>query len=899
MTFLSNIVFLDPWILSGLAGLPLLWWLLRVTPPAPRRMLLPTTSFLAGLIPDNHTTTHTPWWILLLRMLIIALTLLAFSHPVYKPAEALSGSSTLRLVIDNGWAAAQTWDMQKQAALDLLKEASRKNKNVILLPLAAPAGEIKTALQGPMSADQAESIIKGLEPLPWKADYTKAIDLIEKTKTSTETFWLSHGIDDGGFDMLAQKLSDQGSLTIFQPPPEKMPLLLSLSEDAKDNAFMMNIFSPASAMTGRPTSVQALDKNGQIVDQEQTSLKPGTFTALTFDTPESLRGSINHFKISGLQSAGSTYLIDNRYNKKSVGLIGPAGNVKPKPFVEARYYIRRAVEPFASIHEGNAEDILKQSPSVIFLPDIGSLSPETLGKIEQWVKEGGTLVRFAGPNMALDKNEQFLTPVTLLTGGERSLDGTLSWDTPKKLSPADDKSPLYAVTVGKNIVIKRQILAEPSETLESATWLKLDDGTPLITGAPLNRGLLVLIHTGIDLNWSDFHLSGTFVEILKRIVDISGHSKNISAYSQSLMEPVQVMNAFGTLKQPDSTVQTIAAKEFAEQQIDSHHPPGLYGQPGLETALNIGDRQRTLDSLPAALNKTMQATYGKSSEWALMPYLLFLALIMLLADWALMLLLRHGMKTFFRLATFGTLIICVLPHIALAADQDLTYADGLYLAYIRTGNSSLDTLTEKGLNNLAHVLQNRTSVEPDGVIGLDPEKDTLIFFPFIYWSVGASQKMPSEAAFINIQNYLDHGGTILFDTRDGSNEADTAASATENIKALTSRLSIPALRPISQDHVLLRAFYLLQNYPGRLTTGTLWAESQSVSGRDNVSSVLIGSNDWAGAWAEGLDENTFVGSTRQQETALRFGVNVMMYALTGNYKADQIHVKSILERLGE
>ena len=36
----------------------------------------------------------------------------------------------------------------------------------------------------------------------------------------------------------------------------------------------------------------------------------------------------------------------------------------------------------------------------------------------------------------------------------------------------------------------------------------------------------------------------------------------------------------------------------------------------------------------------------------------------------------------------------------------------------------------------------------------------------------------------------------------------------------------------------------------------------------------------------------------QREMACRFGVNLVMYALTGNYKADQVHVPAILERLG-
>ncbi|MBU0860066.1 MAG: DUF4159 domain-containing protein, partial [Alphaproteobacteria bacterium] len=77
-------------------------------------------------------------------------------------------------------------------------------------------------------------------------------------------------------------------------------------------------------------------------------------------------------------------------------------------------------------------------------------------------------------------------------------------------------------------------------------------------------------------------------------------------------------------------------------------------------------------------------------------------------------------------------------------------------------------------------------------------------------------------------------------------------------------------------------------------------EEQSANGRDNVSSLIIGSHDWAAAWASAGGSGTRLsGGARQQEIALRFGVNAVMYALTGNYKADQVHLPHILERLGQ
>ena len=183
---------------------------------------------------------------------------------------------------------------------------------------------------------------------------------------------------------------------------------------------------------------------------------------------------------------------------------------------------------------------------------------------------------------------------------------------------------------------------------------------------------------------------------------------------------------------------------------------------------------------------------------------------------------------------------------------------------------------------------------------LDPEYDQLVFFPLIYWPISTMQAPLSDEGIKNVQNYLDHGGTILFDTRDksyGSGAFSGSNSATA-LRAVTASLNIPALEPMPDDHVLNRSFYLLN--PERSTgydPGTIWAEPR-VSGRDGVSPVLIGSHDWASYWAAG-EQPGFGAAARVQDMEYRFGVNLVMYALTGNYKADQVHIPHILQRLGQ
>ena len=224
------------------------------------------------------------------------------------------------------------------------------------------------------------------------------------------------------------------------------------------------------------------------------------------------------------------------------------------------------------------------------------------------------------------------------------------------------------------------------------------------------------------------------------------------------------------------------------------------------------------------------------------------------------------------------------------------------LAYIITGDAKLDETSRAGMVGLGLVLKTRTSVVPGDPVGLDIERDELAFFPLLYWPITSTQQPLSDQAKVRINGYMRNGGTILFDTRD-QQFATGVGEGAQKLRALVDGLDIPALIPVPDSHVLTKAFYLLQDFPGRWDGGTLWVEQPDERVNDGVSSVIVGSNDYAAAWAvDGRGRPLFPmipGGNRQREMAFRFGVNLVMYALTGNYKADQVHVDAILERLGQ
>ncbi|HRC26091.1 MAG TPA: DUF4159 domain-containing protein [Alphaproteobacteria bacterium] len=929
---MSGLVFLHPWILAGLAALPLLYFLLRVTPPAPRRIVLPSARFLDGLVPDHPFPSRTPWWILLLRMAVLALILTALAGPVLHPADALPGKGTLRLLIDNGWESAQTWSLQMAAAQDLLARAERENRPAILLPTARPSAGTPLDQSPALEAGAARARLSGLRPLPWPSDWAgveRTLQDAPRTTDAIETVFLSAGLGAPRQTDVFARLQTQGSLSVFLPAPESLPVLLapapksaspqSARKGTQDAGPSVRLIAPQDLPSGLSLSVQALDARARVLDH-QTIVHQNTDPApfVSFDVPDSARNAISRFQIAGRSGPGAVLLADERLRRRVVGILTPAEQSDSAPLVGETYYLKRALEPYVALTLGPVETLMKADPSLILVPDMASMPPGGLERLDGWVRAGGTLMRFAGPKMAAT-NGGFLLPVAL-RGAGRSLGGRMSWTTPLSLGAFPADSPLADLAIPEDVKVRRQVLSQDSEDPSVEIWMRLSDGTPLLTAQARDRGRVVLLHTTAGPEWSDLALSGLYVDLLRRMASLSAApagAPSQDADGARVLQPLEVLDGAGVAVKPGPEVKPIAASAFETIIPAPEHPPGLYGAAGTARALNLGERLKSLPPLePFAAGVETRPYAAQRRETTLAPLLLAMALGLFLMDWALALALSGALARLSALRDSRrwrqaallvmTLMAGTLPLPARAqvqtdapapvSSQSVRYASALHLAFVRSGDPAVDAVARDGLKALAETLRLRTSVAPADVAAIDPASDDLSFFPLVYWPVAPGAPPLSGAGLEAVQDYLGRGGTILFDTRD-QGLAIPGFDTTPNTAALRRMiglLNVPDLVPVPEGHVIGRSFYLLGTFPGRYEGGTLWVEAQSTSGRDGVSSVLVGANDWAGAWAQQPADPT----DRRNEMAMRFGVNLVMYALTGNYKADQVHVPHILERLG-
>jgi hypothetical protein len=305
---------------------------------------------------------------------------------------------------------------------------------------------------------------------------------------------------------------------------------------------------------------------------------------------------------------------------------------------------------------------------------------------------------------------------------------------------------------------------------------------------------------------------------------------------------------------------------------------------------------------------TAVSSFTPQAKTSLVPALSLAALLLFLVDCLATLWIGGGLSRFKTATATALLLFMALPSPqSFAQDAIIEAALNPRLAYIKTGDADVDRTSEDGLKGLTLILSDRTSANLATPLGLSADSDDLSLFPLLYWPVLDDAKALSDATRTKVASYMKNGGTIFFDLRNGGLESGNESSAA--LRRILDKLDVPPLEPVPEKHVLTRSFYLLGEFPGRYEGGPLWVESSfgdastDPGTADGVSSIIIGSNDYAAAWAlDDVGNPLFAlvpGSDRQREFAFRTGINVVMYALTGNYKADQVHVPALLERLGQ
>ncbi|MBB2203673.1 DUF4159 domain-containing protein [Gluconacetobacter takamatsuzukensis] len=927
-------IFQLPWLLAALAILPVLWLLLRTLPPPPQRRAFPAIMLLRGLRARVTQAATAPLWLLLLRCAALGALIVGLAGPVLR--QDRTGQSTpgqdaeLTVVLDNGWAAVPDWS-RRLAAVDALLD--RTTHPVRLLTTApGPAGEAPS-----VGAPTPPSLLRGMldstRPMPWPTDRAAAAQALRDLASSGwhgQIAYVSDGLaasDDPAFAAALATLGPvrtlidrEATVAALTPAPPTGDQQLHVAVGTLPTPHPRQFTVRAEATDG---GVLSLVPVPVAADARQ-----GT-AAVTL--PAELRNRIGRLVLRDMPGPAGVRLLDEGDRRRPVGLIGVAGT--DTPLVGTLFYLRRALSPTAELREGPAANLLARPLSILIAPDGALGSPDTRRAVTDWVRKGGMLIRFAGPLLngspdhdptAPDNSADAgapsspplpdtLLPVPLMAG-ERQLGGAMSWGKPEHLAPFPDDSPFHGLAVPTDVTVSRQVLARPAADLATYSWARLTDGTPLVTHAALGAGEIVLFHVTSTAEWSNLPLSGLFVDMLRRLAE---RSVGVDAPADhSLLAPYMTLDADGALAPPPPAARALPADAFGTTPASAAHPPGLYGPRASRRALNLGDAIGPL--APQSTIGHEVTLGGQSRDRALGPWLVAAALLLLALDAVLTLLLRAGLLSGRRAgALVGAMLLATLSsptHAQPAPDGVPGAALETRLGYILTGHADIDAVSREGLQGLSDYTNARTSAvlgHPDGVV---PDRDDLSYYPMLYWPVAADATIdPARTAALNA--YMRHGGILLIDsqgvdpaapgtdTAQGAGFAAQAPGTAAALRRMTRGLDVPPLTRLTDRHVLAHTFYLLHSFPGRYDGLPVWVAREGDSANDGVSPVIIGSSDWAHAWAVDAQGDTPYATVpdgaAQRVTAYRFGVNAVLYALTGNYKADQVHVPALLRRLGE
>lgn len=647
----GSVTFGAPWVLLGFMSFPLLWMLMRSTPPSPRREEFPAIRLLFNLKAEDQEPSKMPLWQRLLRLAMAGTVIVALADPQMNDSAAFEGEGPVVILVDNGWASAPNWDERREQIEALIDRAERENRSISLITTAMPAeggGLIQTP---PVIASDARDVLARIQPQAWPVDRQAALDALEAMRErgaldGSSIFWLSNGLEDELTSEFSAFLDELGQVNTYLPENDNAPFLLR--EPSYEGDILRLDVQRANALPegaeDESLTLTAYDAQGRPLMQTTAVFSAGVKSvAAEFRVPLEVRNEIARIGINGQRHAGATLLMDERWRLRPVGIFEAVGDQGAQSLLREDNYIATALEEYADVEVGTIEDIMeRREQSIIILPDSVTLSTEQRDRLENWIEEGGTLLRFAGPRLAAAVEAGFdddLLPVPL-RAGVRILDQNFSGAEPLGLGTFDSESPFYGVGLDEETQVTRQLLAQPSRNLDDYVWARLEDGTPIVTARQMGQGTTILVHTTSNTEWSNLVLSGMFVEMMRAVVS---HSNGLDGGSMApgvSEPPVMSLNAQGRLDTPPPTAQSINSEIIEAGIVSPQYPAGYYGSGQGRFAYNLSTAIPSLDALEASeLPSGFNALSYEAAkqEYDLKGLILAGAFMLALADMGIML----------------------------------------------------------------------------------------------------------------------------------------------------------------------------------------------------------------------------------------------------------------------
>ena len=898
--FLKSISFANPYAFWVLFSLPIIFWVIKSLPPSPASFNFSSLYLLRAIKTESIVKNKCPIWLLIFRILLIMFLIIYFAKPFLNHNKVEQAKENYVVYANLGWSTAAQWNKYKNTIKNIMLESEKLNKNFSLVNNFDNQNKNIIKFK---SINDLSSYLDKVTPNPWQSQRKNIINELSKINYNNKTrYFYIFSV----FDFYSDENFDENILINIQkqfPDLEIINLIDSIKVLEKPLVKKENINIIVKRYGALPENtfvITATSFDEQILLKKEYQFKKNeNIIYINEKFPISVINQIKKIDILGERHAASTFYFDDFNKKKVIGILSDGKNYKENPLLSPVYYIKKALNKDNKIIINDLANLLLSNVDILIFPDAGTFEEEKSGILDSWINNGGLLIRFAGPKLA-SSSTRFITSENKIKK-IRLLGGQLSWNNDLKIKEFSKDSIFKDLIIPKDVTIKKQLLLNFSEEKNINILASLKDDTPLVSLKEMGRGNILLFHFTANNTWSDIPITPLFEDFLSRACLLHQKKKNSSLNQVTIKSYI---NGFGEIEDTNKIVQFRDSLSLRNSIPSKDIFPGIYENNQLSVALNLSGNLR-LNHFENKSSKQIITTNDFSKNLKdISKVFLYLFLGFALLDILASIFIQNDVKfyRFFKnkikvFSVFTFLILSILPDDLIAND----FINYTYLAYVKSIDKNKNESSFRGLQTLSKVLERRTSVLIKGVAGIDIEVDDVYHFPFIYWPMSNDFKNLSSKAKRKIKDYFNTGGVILFD---GYLLLDKQPLNTYKLKKIVSyfkEITSNELVLINKNHTLSKSFYLLNNFPGRWNKKILLVDNSNMNVNDGVSNIILGFNDWASAWA--LDSNNYPlfpvvpGGEKQRELAYRVGINIVMYSLTGNYKNDQVHSKSILNRL--
>lgn len=616
----SPVDFDDPEWLAALLLLIPFYMIMRSVPPKAKEQDFPFIKMLFDLTTDEQDTDKMPWWQRAVNLAAVSAVAIAAAGPKILDTPNFEGEGPVLIAVDNGWASGPEWNERVESMITIVRHAHNDGRQVMILPTAPSHNNNGIQPSGLLNAQEALDYIERLQPQSWSVNHELSEDVIQALEGQFgAAYWLSNGLQGPSSLDFAVTLNEFAPLTVLDNNDDDAVHLI-LEPEYENGNYHITVKRSEIPDTQIPLSISAYTEDNVLIARQQLEFGDEDLSGeVTFDA--ATRNANGHgledvfrFVIDGEKGAGAVALVDEQWKPRTVG-IAIQSEFDVNSLLGEAYYINIALSDQANTVVDSIESLIDGGEvSVLMVPDSVIINDTVRQKLENWVRDGGTLVRFAGQNLARDSHrDDVLLPVNLRQGTRALAGGSIDDDNPDLGTFAAD-SPFFGMERDGEVSIQRQILAQPGPETDERTWASLADGTPLVTANEVGDGQVILFHTTPNTQWSDLSLSPLFVDMLVGVVQQSNSVEDTSNYVLPLMPPISVLDGYGDLEAPLSVVNSISQTIVQQQDMGPLHPPGFYGNTVTRFAYNISDTVSDLTELGPLPESIDRKTYAQSGD---------------------------------------------------------------------------------------------------------------------------------------------------------------------------------------------------------------------------------------------------------------------------------------------